>query len=303
ISLQDVIIDDVNVNTAVGQNALSANTVGTGNTAVGVSALQNNTMGGSNSAYGVDALQSNTTGFSNTAIGIQALMSNNDGFANTAVGFEALFANTSGFSNTAVGDGALTGNQSGDHNTAIGTGANVSSDALTNATAIGAGAVADASNLVVLGNTSVVLVKTSGDLRVKSCVTSGNGSTTIAGSCASDARLKKDIRPFDTVLEKLARLQPVHFRWRTEEYPELQLGSGESSGLIAQEVEKLLPELVTEDSKGFKAIHYSMLPLMLLQALKEQEAIIEREQKEIDELRAALKARVNLKTAKLPKAH
>jgi hypothetical protein len=99
----------------------------------------------------------------------------------------------------------------------------------------------------------------------------------------SDVRLKKDIRRFDPVLDKVARLEPVHFRWKAEEDPELQLGSGQSFGLIAQEVEKLLPEMVTENSKGYKAVRYHMLPLVLVQAIKEQQSIIQ-------ELKARLEA-------------
>ena len=132
-------------------------------------------------------------------------------------------------------------------------------------------------------------MKTSGDLRVGAgtsagCVTSGDGSVLIAGNCQSDARLKKDIRPFGPVLEQLVQLHPVYFRWKAEELPELQLGSGESFGLIAQDVEAVIPEMVTEGRGGYKAVHYSMLPLMLLQALNEQENAIAR-QRAADEKR------------------
>ena len=197
---------------------------------------------------------------------------------NVAVGFNALLSNTTGFDDTAIG-----------------TGADVSAGDLTNATAIGHGAIADGSNIIRLGNDSVTLVKTSGDLRVGvgtsiGCVTNGTGSTAIAGTCQSDARLKKDIRPFDSVLDKITQLQPVHFRWKPEEYPDLHLGSGESFGLIAQEVEKLLPEMVTEGRGGYKAVHYGMLPLMLLQALKEQQSIIQQQRAESAELKARLEA-------------
>ena len=52
----------------------------------------------------------------------------------------------------------------------------------------------------------------------------------------------------------------------------MHLGTSRSFGLIAQEVEKVLPELVTTDERGFKAVKYSQLPLLLLQAVRELKA-------------------------------
>ena len=97
-------------------------------------------------------------------------------------------------------------------------------------------------------------------------------ATVIAGTCSSDARLKKNIQPFPNVLGKVAQLRPVHFNWRAEEFPERHFGTSRSFGLIAQEVEQILPELVTEDEEGFKAVNYSKLPLLLLQAVREMKA-------------------------------
>ena len=172
---------------------------------------------------------------SNTATGAGALVQNVAGANNTATGYRALGRNGRGFANTAVGFFALFNNDTGDNNTAIGATAGVETSGLSNTTAIGSGARADGSNQVVLGNEQVVLVKTHGDLRVGAgtsagCVTSGDGSVLIAGNCQSDARLKKDVRPFAPVLERLAQLHPVYFRWKAEELRELQLGSGEASG-------------------------------------------------------------------------
>jgi hypothetical protein len=114
-----------------------------------------------------------------------------------------------------------------------------------------------------------------GDLRVGTgttgCVKDSDG-TVIAGACSSDARLKRDITPFPRLLDKLVRLQPVHFYWRSEEFKGRHFGVKPSFGLIAQEVEKVLPELVSEDEQGYKAVNYSKLPLLSLQAIKELKA-------------------------------
>ena len=110
-----------------------------------------------------------------------------------------------------------------------------------------------------------------GDIRVgalNGCVRDRLGNV-IAGACGSDARLKRDITPFPRLLEKIAQLQPVHFYWRTEQFPERHFGSSQSFGLVAQEVEKVIPELVAEDEQGYKVVHYQKLPLLLLQAIRE----------------------------------
>jgi trimeric autotransporter adhesin len=107
-------------NTAIGQEALSANTTGISNTANGANALQHNTKGSYNIAIGVQALIANTTGSSNIAIGAQAMLSNTSGNNNTVVGQAAMFSNTSGSNNTAVGDDALFYNTTGGDNTANG---------------------------------------------------------------------------------------------------------------------------------------------------------------------------------------
>jgi len=81
--------------------------------------------------------------------------------------------------------------------------------------------------------------------------------------------LKNDITPFGAVLDRIAALQPVHYFWRAEEFPERHFGNAQAAGLIAQDVEKVLPELVETDKDGFKAVNYSQLPLLAIQAIKE----------------------------------
>jgi hypothetical protein len=141
-----------------------------------------------------------------------------------------------------------------------------------------------------------------GDIRVGTgttgCVKDSNG-TVIAGSCSSDARLKRNIVPFAHLLDKLVQLQPVQFYWRADEFKERHFGTKPSFGLIAQEVEKVLPELVTEDEQGYKAVNYSKLPLLTLQAVKElkQEngALKQRVEEQQTQLRAQQKQVDSLK--------
>jgi hypothetical protein len=179
---------------------------------------------------------------------------------------------------------------------------------------IGLGAsVAPANPLHVAGNIRIGTGSTG-------CVLDADG-TVIAGTCSSDVRLKRHIVPFAHLLDKVTQLQAVHFYWRAEEFKERHFGTRPSFGLIAQEVEKVLPELVTEDEQGYKAVNYSKLPLLMLQAIKElkvendalkqrfseqqasadlqqqqsrqlkkQQTQIERQQRAIDELLQAVKA-------------
>ena len=279
-------------NMAIGLNALTSNTTGVGNVALGGAALVLNSSGNTNTSTGGNSMGDNTTGSSNTATGNSALRHNVSGNENSAFGLSALFNTTTGSDNTAAGNHALRDNITGSGNTAIGYDADVAAGNLTNATAVGFGAIVDASNKVRIGNASVTLVETAGNLRVGAgslvgCVQDGDG-TVLTGTCISDARFKTDVTPFGSMLNRLVELEPVHFKWKAQEYPELQLGTAQSFGLIAQEAEKALPELVAENAQGHKVVKYHLLPLMLVRAMKEQQAVIERQAVE----HASLKAQV-----------
>jgi Chaperone of endosialidase len=236
----------------------------------------------------------NTTGNYNTATGGAALVNNTTGFANTAVGFFAGVTANGGNTNT-----------TGSNNTFIGFQAGPGTPTqLTNSTAIGANAVVSASNTLVLGSpgvtvaigasTAATTLQVIGDIRVGAsgntgCIQAFNGSP-IAGTCSSDARLKQDIEPLAPVLDMLSRLQPVTYSWRSDEHPDYHFGSGRTMGLIAQEVEVLFPNMVTVDQHGYKAVNYSELPLLLLQALREQQSQIQQMLSEIESLKTRLKA-------------
>jgi hypothetical protein len=143
-----------------------------------------------------------------------------------------------------------------------------------------------------------------GDIRVgvvNGCVRDRLG-TVIAGTCGSDARLKRDVTPFPKLLEKLVQLQPVHFYWRTQEFPERHFGSAPSYGLIAQEVERVLPELVSEDEQGYKMVNYSKLPLLTLQAVKELKQENEALKQKLSEQQQEIVAIKNLLCRSQPQA-
>ena len=71
------------------------------------------------------------------------------------------------------------------------------------------------------------------------------------------------------MLDRLSALQPVHYYWRAAEFPERHFGESQAYGLIAQDVEQVIPELVVTGEDGYKAVDYTKLPLLTIQALKE----------------------------------
>lgn len=155
-------------NTAVGYEALKADTSGYENTAVGSQALTANTSGNNNTAIGPYTLIVNTTGIQNTAVGPYALTSCTSGTYNTAVGpaslttlstgtlntgLGAAAGNTlsTGSSNTLVGRLSATTLDTGSNNVVIGESADVSSASATGRIAIGTSAVCNADNTWVMG--------------------------------------------------------------------------------------------------------------------------------------------------------
>ena len=114
-----------------------------------------------------------------------------------------------------------------------------------------------------------------------------SGVITHGGSCAaSDERLKKDITAVDDALDKVTQLQGVTYNWKDE-----KRGTRTELGLIAQAVEKIVPEVVdtANDEMGTKSIRYENLIALLIEGMKEQQAQIEAQQKRIETLEATIK--------------
>jgi hypothetical protein len=113
-------------------------------------------------------------------------------------------------------------------------------------------------------------------------------ANSIAGS--SDLRFKSNIRPVTNALDKIKALRGVYFNWNQNDYPDRQFGSNIELGFIAQEVEKIIPEIVTKDKTKdeFRSIKYDKLVALLVEAIKEQ-------QKQIDSLKFEVKRKINKK--------
>lgn len=166
-------------NTAVGSQALWSNTDGWFNTAVGKNAMLMNTEGGNNVAVGREALGFNTTGSSNTAVGNWALHVATTGFQNTALGDAALAENTTGRSNTAGGAGALNGNTTGRQNTALGRASMSNTTTGSFNTAVGEGSLnqntVGVSNVALGMNAGLTPTQGSWNIFLGASVTGGSG--------------------------------------------------------------------------------------------------------------------------------
>jgi len=291
-----------NFNTSVGAGALDLNT-GEDNTAIGAAALLLNTAGSDNTATGFRALTSNDTGLANTANGAFALFHNNSGF-NTAVGAFALELNTTGRSNTAVGVGALQINTDGQYNTAIGLSAlnsNIGDNNIAvgfqaglNLTAgnnnidIGNEGVAAESNTIRIGEeavqTTTYIAGISGQTAADGVAVYVNTDGKL-GTRTSSSRFKDKITPMGDASEAILLLKPVTFRYKKKIDP-----AGISQfGLVAEDVEKVNPDLVVRDKEGKPhSVRYEMVNAMLLNEFLKEHQTVQELKKQVAELTAGL---------------
>jgi len=100
----------------------------------------------------------------------------------------------------------------------------------------------------------------------------------------SDQRWKTNIKPIQNALDNVLKMQGVTYYWKVDEYPDKHFPEGEQIGFIAQEIEKVYPQVVLTDKEGHKSVDYSKLTPVLVEAIKEQQKIIEELQKVIQQL-------------------
>ena len=97
------------------------------------------------------------------------------------------------------------------------------------------------------------------------------GSLNVNGAMYnSDLRFKKNIQPIQNALDIIMALRGVTYQMRSQEFPDRNFRPGTAIGLIAQEVEAVLPELVSTDEKGYKSVDYAKLVPVLIESIKSQ---------------------------------
>jgi len=263
-----LLLNTADENTAVGAGALLSNSDGPNNTAIGAFALFNNTdingsFGSDNTAVGDRALFNNTTGFFNTATGSGALEDNDTGGGNTAIGYFALHNITTGGGNIAIGVGAGTNLSTGNDNIYIG---NAGAFSESNTTRIG---IAKTTQNTFIDGIHGATIDPATALIVG---VDGFGKL---GTTASSQRFKDDIKPMDKASEAILALKPVTFHYKSD------AKATPCFGLIAEEVEKVSPDLVVYDTDGKPySVRYDQVNAMLLnEFLKEHKAFVDEQRK------------------------
>jgi hypothetical protein len=104
----------------------------------------------------------------------------------------------------------------------------------------------------------------------------------------SDLRWKKNITPLENSLQKVCQLQGINYEWRINEFPDQGFFEGPQIGLIAQDVEGVIPELVSTDTDGYKALAYDKLTAVLVEAIKEIKAENDQLKSRLNEVEAKL---------------
>jgi uncharacterized coiled-coil protein SlyX len=272
-------------NTANGAFALSSNTTGPANTANGANALSSNTIGCCNTADGVNALSSNTSGGGNTASGLGSLVSNTTGDSNTANGANALSSNTTGLNNTASGNSALLSNTTGSNNIALGGGAGANLTTGDNNINIGNPGVAAESRTIRIGTNGTHRHTAIAGIRgttVPSGIEVIVGSNGELGTVVSSARFKDDIKAMDKASEVILALKPVTFHYKKELDPD----GIPQFGLVAEQVEKVNPDLVARDEQGKPyTVRYDAVNAMLLNEFLKEHCTLQEQNATIAELK------------------
>jgi hypothetical protein len=285
------------LNTALGSEALRANTDGSSNTAIGYRSLSERLTGSRNTAVGAYSMWQ-TSGLDNAAVGYNALNSNVLGTGHVAMGYEAL-GDLGGAGNTqlcvGIGRRAARFVQTADFCTFVGASAGSSNIVMSNSTYLGYQTANTASNQVRLGNTAVTSI--GGQV----------GWTTL-----SDARFKRDVTEDVKGLDLILRLRPVTYTvdatalsaFLKEDDDGLdergkalmaearhQRSSIRTTGFLAQEVEQAAKE-VGYDFSGVDApkneqdhygLRYAEFVVPLVKAVQEQQVLIERLQQRLEE--------------------
>ncbi len=277
--------------TAVGNGALLSSTA-QHNTAVGIAAGDFVSSGAENTAVGFDAMLGITgtkiTGANNSCFGSTSCkLFQGAAHDNSVLGFNAAsLTGFAGFNNTIMGSGvASTTLATGSNNILIGVSSAIDTASGSTANTINIGGTGGSWVLVTGTGTNTTEATTmNGTLSIPNiantattssvCVNTGTGLLTYdgtLGTCTvSDGRFKNIDGNIQNALDKILQIQGVYFHWKDP-----SMGSGRQAGVVAQDVEKVFPELVNTDSKGTKSVAYEKLTAPLIEAIREQQEEIE----------------------------
>ena len=256
-------------NMAVGADEM-CNMMMLGNTPYGCHALEGNTTGAHNTAIGFNALEGNTMGNNNSAIGAFALENNAMGINNTAIGFVALYRST-GSGNIALGYRAGVYHMAGNNNIYIGNPGSMASE--EGQIRIGAFGLHTGTHIAGIRNAAVsgspVVIGMDGKL----------------GVTMSSAQFKEAIKPMDKASEAILALKPVTFHYKKEVDPD----GIPQFGLIAEQVDKINPDLVARDEEGkVYTVRYEAVNAMLLNEFLKEHRKVQEQEATINELKSTV---------------
>ncbi len=296
-------------NLFAGRAAGNFNTTGIMNTYLGINAGNSNTTGQENLSVGGEAGKLNVIGSNNVNLGIGAGYGNTNGNSNIMLGYYTGISLGTGNNNIFIGQYAGGGlanvsdrlfieNSGADQNNAL-----VYGDFSTDFLRLNANV--EVRNTLNFPNNGAVLWVGGKEalwfngtyfswgfggtynyfgspVTIGTAANPGAYKLYVAGSVyatglftSSDVRYKKNITELTDVLESIQKLRSVHYDWDTDDFPDMKFDKSTQLGFIAQEVEPYFPELVKTDEKGFKSMDYSKMTVVLFQAVKEQQKLIE----------------------------
>src|SRR5438876_351469 len=249
----------------------------------------------SNTALGSGALVNNTTGISDTAVGFEALFSNTTGDDNTVNRDQTLVGNTTRSIHGANGHAALRSNTTGNNNIAVGYRSGLNLTTGGNNIDIGNAGVAGDNNKIRIGTTgtqTATFIAGISGVTVPAGVGVIVGTDGKLGTVVSSERFKDKVQPMDKASEAILALKPVTFLYKKQLDPD----GIPQFGLVAEQVEKVNPDLVARDDHGKPyTVRYEAVNAMLLneflkahRKIEQQEATIAQQKKEFDALTASL---------------
>ncbi len=311
-------------NVAVGSYALNDNTTSSSNVAVGSNAAAEITTASDNNvAIGNSALRNITNAASyNTAVGSASMLNVTGGSENVAVGNSAMnSANSAGNYNVAVGSNALASINNGNNNIVVGryAGGNIDTESnnvllgaeantvgnVQNGVALGFQATVAQNDAIILGNVANNNIRVGIGTNTPAEKLSVVGNIIVSGTVTastltqtSDKRLKENIQPLeiDKVLAIINSIDAYQYTWKADTS---NTDKRIQYGVIAQEVERILPGIVHTDAKGFKSVNYTALIPFLLEAIKSQQQKIDALQKSNDGLQTLLEKELSALAAEV----
>lgn len=124
------------------------------------------------------------------------------------------------------------------------------------------------------GNIGIGCATPTAKLHVAGTIRSTVVINTAALAC-SDSRFKKNVTPITSALNSVLSMNGVTYYWRKNKFPQWNFNDKKQVGFIAQDLELIYPELVNTDEEGYKSVDYAKLAPILVEAIKEQQQLIE----------------------------